>query len=97
MKARNWPVLILLFYPLVLAFMTAGMLGFIMLLINVNAPLVAAFVIWFFFICILSIYIISKKAISALGYRRLYLAILIANGLLAFLATAVVLKLSILP
>ncbi|MEW6222716.1 MAG: hypothetical protein AB1476_05365 [Candidatus Hadarchaeota archaeon] len=95
MKKQNWPVLISLFYPLVLAFMAAGMLGFIMLLINVNAPVVAAFVIWFFFICILSIYIISKKAISALGYRRLYLAILIANGLLAIIAAAVLLKISL--
>ncbi|MEW6592817.1 MAG: hypothetical protein AB1305_03955 [Candidatus Hadarchaeota archaeon] len=96
MKKQNWPVLISLFYPLVLAFMAAGMLGFIMLLINVSTPVVAAFVTWFFFVCILSIYMISKKAIAALGYRRLYLAILIANGLLAIIAATVLLKISLL-
>jgi hypothetical protein len=92
LKARNLPILISLFYPLVLAFMAAGFLGFVLLLIKIQVPIVASVVLWFYFICILSIYFISKEPLRALGFRKLFLMLLLANGLLALLSTAVALK-----
>lgn len=92
MKARNLPILISLFYPLVLAFMAAGLLGFVMLLIKIQVPIVASVVIWFYFISLLSIYFISKEPLRALGFRKLFIMLLLANGLLALLSTAVALN-----
>lgn len=78
-----------LFYPFSIATVAAGILAFIMILLNMDMLLVGTVVLWFYFISTVSIYAISKEALERLGVHRYFLCFLITIGILAILSSIV--------
>lgn len=86
MKARKWTVLMALFYPFTMATVAAGFLAFVMIMLNLDMLLIATIVLWFYFACAASIYLISKDALKALNVHRFFLGLTLTAGLLAALS-----------
>ena len=79
--------LLLLFYPFTLAMMVGGFIAFLMLLLKFPLPLVAMIVLWFCFSSFSAIYVISKRALEFLGFRKTFLMSVVMLGILAVLST----------
>lgn len=89
MTAHKWTILTALFYPFTIATVAAGFLAFVMIMLNLDLLFIATIVMWFYFACAASIYLISKDALRALGVHRLFLGFTLTAGLLAVLSAAV--------
>ncbi len=89
MKARKWTTLLALFYPFSIATVAAGFLAFVMLIVKMDPLLIATVVLWFYFACAASIYLISKDALKALDVHKLFLGLTLMAGLLAALSAIV--------
>ncbi len=87
----NWRVLLALFYPITVVVMAAGFIAFFMALLKQSPLFIGTVVIWLFFVSTTSIYVISKEAVRALGFRNIYLGIVITFGILAVLSLALLL------
>lgn len=84
-------ILTALFYPFTVATVAAGFLAFVMIMLNLDLLFIAAIILWFYFACAASIYLISKDALRALGVHRIFLGFTLTVGLLAVLSAAVLL------
>lgn len=79
-------ILVALFYPFTIATVAAGFLAFVMLMLEIPMLAVSAVVLWFYFACAASIYLISKRVIERFGMRPLFLGFIITIGALAALS-----------
>lgn len=86
MSERERAIFFALFYPFTIAAVAAGFLAFIMLVLKISMAAVSAIVLWFYFICAASIYLMSKQAIERLGMRRLFLGLILTISMLAILS-----------
>lgn len=86
MESRRWTVLVALFYPFAIATVTAGLLAFVLILLRFDMLLIATVVLWFYFMCAVSIYLISKDALRTIGVNRIFLGFTITIGVLAVLS-----------
>lgn len=77
-----------LFYPFTIVTIAAGFVALVMILLKFDMLAVSAVVLWFYFACAASIYLISKKALEMFGVRRLFLSFTIAMGIFAILSAA---------
>ncbi len=82
-------MLLALFYPLTIATIAAGFLAFIMLVLKLDLLLISTVVLWFYFVCTASIYLISEKALKALKMRRLFSGFITTMGIFAILSAAI--------
>lgn len=80
-----------LFYPLTIALVAAGFLAFILLLIKVEMILVGSVVLWFYFVSILTVFLMSQKTLKIMGFYRIFLVMILSVGVLAILSVAVLL------
>jgi hypothetical protein len=76
-----------LFYPLALALMAAGFLAFIMLLLKIDLIVVGSVALWFYFICAVLVFVVSKRVLKMLGFHGLFLVMILVAGVLASLST----------
>jgi hypothetical protein len=90
LNGRERAIFFALFYPFTFAAVAAGFLAFVMLVLKVSLADVSAVVLWFYFICATSIYVISKQAIERLGMQRLFLGLIVTISVLAALSAALV-------
>lgn len=90
MRARRASVL-MLFYPFTTALLAAGFLAFVMLVAGIHPLLTSVAMLWFLFACWMVIYALSRPALRALGFNRLFLGLTITTGLLAAALSASVL------
>lgn len=86
MEARKKAILVALFYPFTIATVAAGFLAFIMLMLKLPMPAVSTVVLGFYFVCAVSIYLISKQVIESFGMQRLFLGFVLTTGVLAALS-----------
>jgi hypothetical protein len=86
LSERERAIFFALFYPFTIAAVAAGFLAFIMLVLKVSLAAVSGVVLWFYFICAVSIYVISRQAIERLGMRRLFLGLIVTISMLAILS-----------
>lgn len=86
MEARKKAILVALFYPFTIATVAAGFLAFVMLMLKLPMPTVSTAVLWFYFVCVSSIYLILKQVIESFGMRRLFLGFVLTIGVLAALS-----------
>jgi hypothetical protein len=86
LEARKRAILLALFYPFTIATVAAGFLAFIMLMLELPMLAVSAVVLWFYFVCAASIYLISKQVIERFGMRWMFLSFIITIGVLAALS-----------
>jgi len=89
MEARKGAILLALFYPFTIATIAAGFLAFVMIMLKVDVPTVSAVVLWFYFACVVSIYLISERALKAFGVRRFFIGFILTIGILAILSAAI--------
>jgi len=75
--------MLMLFYPFTTALIAAGFLAFVMLVVGVRPLLTSAAMLWFLFACWVAIYALSRPALRALGFNRLFLGLTLTAGLLA--------------
>jgi hypothetical protein len=78
-----------LFYPLTIAALAAGFIAFIMLVLKFDMLIVSTIVIWFYFLCASSIYLISREVLKLTNAKKLFLAIVISIGTFAGLSTLI--------
>lgn len=86
MEARKKAILVALFYPFTIATVAAGFLAFVMLVLKFPMLAVSTAVLWFYFICAASIYLISRRVIESFGMRRLFLSSVVTISILAILS-----------
>jgi len=86
LESRKRAIFLALFYPFTIATVAAGFLAFIMLMLKLPMLAISTVVLWFYFICAASIYLISKQVIESFGMRRLFLSFLATIGILAILS-----------
>ena len=89
METRRIAILLALFYPFTIATIAAGFLAFVMIVVKLDLLVVSTVVLWFYFVCAASIYLISEKALKAFGMRRLFLGFTITVGIFAVLSAAI--------
>lgn len=82
-----------LFYPFSIATIAAGFLAFVMIVLKIDILMVSTVVLWFYFACAGSIYLISEQALKAFGVRELFLGFTIIIGILAILSAGLLLLL----
>jgi len=87
LEARKKAILVALFYPFTVATIAAGFLAFAMLMLKLPMLAISTTVLWFYFICAASIYLISKQVIESFGMRRLFLSFVLTIIILAILST----------
>jgi hypothetical protein len=87
LSTREKAIFFALFYPFTVAAIAAGFLAFVMLVLKISMAAVSAIVLWFYFICAASIYLMSKQAIERLGMRRLFLGLILTISMLAILSS----------
>ena len=86
MEARKRITIVALFYPFTIATVAAGFLAFVMLILKLPMLAISTTVLWFYFICAASIYLISKHVIERFGMRRLFLSFVVTISILAILS-----------
>ncbi len=79
----NWRAMMALFYPLSIATVSAGMIAFVLILLNIDPLLIGAVTLWFYFISISTVYSITREALKAFGVRKIFLGLMIMVGCLA--------------
>ena len=87
MDARKRVLVSALFYPLSIATIAAGLLAFVMILLKVRMLIVATVVIWFYWVCVLPIYLMSRPLAETLGMKKIFLGFFATTSLLTTLAT----------
>jgi len=86
LEARKKAILVALFYPFTIATVAAGFLAFVMLMLELPMLGVSTTVLWFYFACAASIYLISKQVIERFRMQGLFLGFVITIGVLAALS-----------
>jgi hypothetical protein len=86
LEARKRAIFLALFYPFSIATVAAGFLAFIMLMLKLPMLAISTTVLWFYFTCAASIYLMSKQVIESFGMRRLFLSFVVTIGILAILS-----------
>ena len=87
----RWRVLVALFYPLTIAAISAGLIAFVMLALNMKPLLVGAVTLWFYFISALTIYAISRQALKHFGVHNLFVVMMATVGAFAAIASLLLL------
>jgi hypothetical protein len=87
MEARKKILLAALFYPLTVAMISAGLIAAIMIIIKVRMLVVATVVFWFYWVCVASIYLMSRKLAQMLEMKKLFLGFFVTTSALTALAT----------
>jgi len=85
-ESRKRAILVALFYPFTIATVAAGFLAFVMLMLKLPMLAISTAVLWFYFICAASIYLISKQVIESFGMRKLFLSFVLTISILAILS-----------
>ncbi len=89
MDARKRVLVSALFYPLSIATIAAGLVAFIMILLKVRMLIVATVVIWFYWVCVLPIYLMSRPLAETLGMKKIFLGFFATISVLAVLSAIV--------
>lgn len=82
-------MLVELFYPLTIAALAAGFIAFILLVLRFDLLLVSTIVVWFYFLCVVSIYSISRDVLKLMNVKKLFLAFVVLTGTFATLSTLI--------
>ena len=75
--------MLMLFYPFTTALLAAGFLAFVMLVTGIHPLLTSVVMLWFLFACWVVIYVLSRPALRALGFNKLFLGLTMTAGFLA--------------
>jgi len=87
MEARKKILLSALFYPLTVAMISAGLVAAVMIVLKIRMIVVATVVFWFYWVCVASIYIMSRKLAELLEMKKLFLGFFVTSSALTALAT----------
>lgn len=90
MDSRRRAVWMMIFYPFSMATIAAGFIGFILLLIEIPMPVVAAVVLDFYAACVVSLYLIFKPVIDDLGMRKPLLGLVLTMSAFAIALTILI-------
>jgi hypothetical protein len=87
MEARKKALLVALFYPLTVAMISAGLIAALMIILKVRMLLVATVVFWFYWVCVTSIYLMSRKLAEMLEMKKLFFGFFVTTSILTALTT----------
>jgi len=87
MEARKKILLSALFYPLTVAMISAGLVAAVMIILKVRMIAVATVVFWFYWVCVASIYFMSRKLAEMLEMKKLFLGFFVTSSALTALTT----------
>jgi len=87
MEARKKMLLAALFYPLTVVMIFAGLIAVLMIILKVRMLVVATVVFWFYWACMASIYMMSRKLLEMLEMKKLFLGFFVTTSALTALAT----------
>jgi len=87
MEARKKILLSALFYPLTVVMIFAGLIAVLMIILKVRMIVVATVVFWFYWVCIASIYFMSRKLAEMLEMKKLFLGFFVTSSALTALTT----------
>ncbi|HDI12912.1 MAG: hypothetical protein DRN83_01225 [Hadesarchaea archaeon] len=91
MKTGKLTVLAALFYPLVLSNLAVGFLAFVMILAKLDPLFISTAILWFYFTCVTSIYLVSERALKTFGVHRIFLCLMLVIGTLSIISTLLLL------
>jgi len=87
MEARKKMLLAALFYPLTVVMIFAGLIAVLMIILKVRMIAVATVVFWFYWVCVASIYFMSRKLAEMLEMKKLFLGFFVTSSALTALST----------
>jgi hypothetical protein len=87
MEAPKKMLFVALFYPLTVVMVFAGLIAVLMIILKIRMLVVATVVFWFYWACVASIYMMSRKLAEMLGMKKLFLGFFVTSSALTALST----------
>ncbi|MFH1820817.1 MAG: hypothetical protein ABH852_00020 [Methanobacteriota archaeon] len=87
----RWKVLTALLYPFSIATISAGLIAFVMIVLQMDLLLIGAVTLWFYFLSAVSIYAVMKEAIKIFRVQKIFLSLIVTFGVFAVLASLLIL------